>query len=289
MHKYTQMSVIKFKSSPSDTITDILVQDSLIHISSWDCSVYTYDLHTQNLLYKKDLEFPVLKLAWKNGLIFSDTKGFVYFDTNKKLNFNIEGIQVLESFNDHLIIGGFSNKLVKFYDNGSTDIFNMNNKIYSSSIDQNNLILNFGTKIGLYDLRNINLIKFVRTKNFIRSVNIKNNKIYSGDIHGKLKIHDIYTNEEITINAHAETKDNIKRVYPINNILHNDFLYTCGSDGVVNRWNEDKKLKSRCIFKNNFGILKMASIKNRIIVASGYNHEIGPADTSENSIFLIDL
>ncbi|KAK6090582.1 hypothetical protein P3W45_000305 [Vairimorpha bombi] len=283
------MSITKFSESPADTVTDILIHDNIVYVSSWDCCLYAYDLYTQKLLYKKEVDYPVLKIAWKNGLFFSDSKGFIHFDDDKKINFNIDGMLVMEAYQDHFIIGGLSGKVCKFYDNGHTDVIDVSGKVYGSSIENNNLLLNFGKKVGLYDLRNFNLIKYLHNKNSFRSVYTKKGKIYLGDIHGKLKIHDISTSEEVTVNAHIELKENFKRVYPVNDIIYENYLYTCGSDGIVNRWKEEDKLKSRCIFKSNLGVLKMAAKNDKLVVASGYNYEIGVADTSENSIYTIIL
>lgn len=286
------MTCIKFRDTPTDTITDILVNDGKIYVSSWDGFVYVYDFYTQILLYKIKNFSPILKMLWKNNLVCGDTEGFLNFENSNtksfdKINFNFRGISTIETYKDAFLLCGFQKRVCIFDRSGQCTFFNVENKVYNSILSDNDLILNFGFKIGFYDLRTLKIYKEVVNKKIIRSLYKNADKLYIGDIEGKLKILNIFTNDEIIVNAHCEILNNTKKCYPVNSIIYNNYLYTGGSDGIVSRWKEEDKLKSKMFFKNSRGVLKITSYNDKLIIGCGYNYERGRANTDENFIFML--
>ncbi|WUR04033.1 mitotic checkpoint protein BUB3 [Vairimorpha necatrix] len=304
------MVVIKFKESPKDTISDILIKDQKIYISSWDNFIYLYDFNAQSLIHKIQNTSPILKMLHSENSIYSENliysedsinfDNLIYADScgnlnfydqhkqnTKKIKFNLPGISTINTFKNMFIIGGYTNKLWLYSERGLFKSINLEDKVYNSLLINTELVLNYGNKIKIYDIRNFKVLREINNKKQIRTICIRENKLYIGDVEGKMKIHNLDTKEEIIINAHFEIQGNVKKVYPVNCIINEGNLYSCGSDGVVNKWKEDGKLKCNKIFKNKQGIIKMASYGERLVIGSGYNYENGVGETTENDIFMI--
>ncbi|EQB61971.1 mitotic checkpoint protein bub3 [Vairimorpha apis BRL 01] len=277
----------KLEILPSDTITDIKIYNNLIYISSFDSNIYIYDIWSKKLINKIQNDSSILKMLFNKYIIYSDAQGFITFNGLKKINVNIEGLYVLEQYKNMFIIGGFS-KVILLYDNGIFEVL-INQKVYGSCLFEDTLALNFGKKVGLVDLRCQKFIKWFKNKYFIRSIFLNKNKLYIGDINGRIHIYYINIVQDYIINAHIAIKNDIKKVYPVNNIICDIDIYSCGSDGIVNRLKEEPKLSNKIIFNGEQSVLKIGKFENFLVVCCGYNYEFGKGDTSFNPIYIITI
>lgn len=279
--------MLKLDISPTDTITDIKINNSLIYISSFDSYIYIYDIWSRKLINKIQNDAPILKMNFIENLIYTDTNGFVNFTNLKKFNFNIKGMSVLEKYKNIPIVGGLS-KVLLLYDNGCYEILT-NQKVYGSSIYEDIIALNFGLKIGLFDLRCLKFINWFKNKHFIRTIYLNKNKLYLGDINGRIRIYNIDNLQDLIINSYVSLDNENKILSPVNDIIFENYIYTCGSDGIVNRLKENPKLCNKIVFKVDQPVLKIGKFENFLVACCGYNYEFGEGETSKNPVYIVTI
>lgn len=286
------MDKFEIRVKPADTITDVSFNGSVI-VSSWDGVLYVYDIESRDLKSKYSHGIPITKiLVCTNNILFSDIVGNVKILSNDfkdvaSYETNLKGIHTLKEYNGSYLICGWDSQIC-YIQNNNLEYKEIKIRSQSTSLNGTNLALIEGDLVHILDLKTNSIIYTRKMNEQLRSIMIEDNKVYLGTYGGKLRVIDIISGSENVINAHQRVLDDKKILYPINQIEQYGRIYTCGSDGTLNRFSIGDKITQKVIHDFDCGILKFKKIGSKFVVCCGYNYEQGVGDTSNNPIYIFD-
>ncbi|KAF9764675.1 Mitotic checkpoint protein bub3 [Nosema granulosis] len=286
------MNKYEVSSRPLDTPTDVTYNGNVI-VSSWDGKLYVYGLQNREMKSTYCHSIPISRTLVSGGnILFADILGNIKSLSSEYREISsdktsMDGVHTLEEYNGMYIMCGWSSKLC-LIQNNNLEYVEIGLKTQASSLFGDKLALIEGNSVHILDMKTYKLTYTRRMNEQLRSVKLDGNLLYLGTYGGKLRVVDLDLDSENVINAHQTISGDKKILYPVNQIEKYTKIYTCGSDGVLNRFSIGNKISQKIIQSFDQGILRFKKIDSKFVVCCGYNYEKGVGETNYNPVYIFD-
>ena len=231
---------INTKGSKILYLKQSLTDQDKMFILDLDNCLYLYKMSTKEVLctyqLPKDKKYTMFEII-NNKIIYCLSENELLL-TKIKITINDEGQDVLEKINEHQI------KLQIFQQKNKNNINNDSKKIILSSnfiIINDSIIFSVDNELIFYNLLTNESENIHFQKKITKITKINDDSICLGDLAGKIHfIQDISNKNYILYTKHWHSHGITDLVLDPNN----DYLYSCGQEGVVVIWNLHTWVKS---------------------------------------------
>lgn len=277
---------------PSDTITDIKVQEDNIYVSSFDKTlrIYKDGLLSRTIAHN----LPILKVEFFNGEpIFTDIAGNV--NTHHLcIKTDCGGIQGISVHNNAIIAAGWNKKLQIIQNNEIQRTIELQEKVYA--MDRCDDVVLMGCSNNTYmlvDMRKPDKIMRRSVAGPITSVVLGEYAII-GMLNGKIRVDfsvmgSSRASDAYTFNCHHKSSGNKRINYPVNALIFDGTLISCGSDGSINEWNVLDRMMLKEIYRSDLNVSAIQRYKNKIVAGLSYNYEQGDRESFNPELRILHM
>ncbi|ELQ76135.1 Mitotic spindle checkpoint protein BUB3, WD repeat superfamily [Trachipleistophora hominis] len=277
---------------PSDSITDIKVQEDKIHVSSFDRTLRIYK--DELLVHKIVHNLPILKIGFlDNDPIFTDIVGDV-ITPYSRIKTDCGGIQGMSIYNNSIIVAGWNKKLQIIQNDEIQSTVELREKVYAMDRRDNFILLGCSNSTCLlYDIRKIDSIMSKSVAGPITSVALGNCAVI-GMLNGKIRIDFSISGtsravDTYTFNCHHKSSDNKRINYPVNDLIFNNTLISCGSDGSIVKWDVHSRTMLKEIYRSDLNVSAIERYKNKIVAGFSYNYEQGDKESFSPELRILNV